>query len=67
MPFDAYLKNFSQTSFSMDNSDIYKHTQMSHTFEFACDKSLHQASYFSFTITKEIDHKEFDLGISVIQ
>ena len=51
----------------MEYAASYKHSSINHSFESADDKSIHQAAFFQFSISKEIDYKKLAFGISVMQ
>ena len=48
MPYEAYLENFSATTFCMEYAASYKHSSINHSFESAEDKSIQQAAFFQF-------------------
>ena len=66
IPFEAYMENYVCSTFCMELTPEYCHSNIFHSFGVSDTSELPQA-FFSFTLTKEVDFMDEGFGISVLQ
>ena len=66
IPYESYMDNYVCSTFCMEHTTNYSHSNIFHSFGSSDTSELPQA-FFSFTLTQEIDFMQQAFGISVLQ